>query len=53
MDIFMTDELQPQRFIPFRKSDVVEMCLAEGRPADSAGSACLEADDRPLNGTAL
>ena len=35
----MADELQPQRFIPFRKSDVVEMCLAEGRLPDSVGSA--------------
>jgi hypothetical protein len=51
MDSFMADELQLQRFIPFRKSDVVEMCLAEGRPADSEGSACLEAHDRPLSGT--
>jgi hypothetical protein len=39
MDSFMADELQPQRFIPFRKSDVVEMCLAEGRLPDSVGSA--------------
>ncbi len=39
MDSFMADELQPQRFIPFRKSDVVEMCLTEGRLPDSAGSA--------------
>ena len=53
MDSFMADELQPQRFMSFRKSDVVEMCLAEDRLADSAGSACLEADDRPLNGTTL
>jgi hypothetical protein len=35
----MADELQLQRFIPFRKSDVVEMCLTEGRLPDSAGSA--------------
>ena len=35
----MADEIQSQRFIPFRKSDVVEMCLTEGRLPDSAGSA--------------
>jgi hypothetical protein len=35
----MADELHLQRFIPFRKSDVVEMCLAE--------VACRIRRDRP------
>lgn len=34
----MGNELQTQRFIPFRKSDVVEKCLTEGLLPDSAGS---------------